>query len=65
VNLHLPRSGLSLPQQDAGAALLAERANEIALALEALAASVAALDAKLAASLANGLRDLAAALAAA
>lgn len=48
MNFHLPRSGLSLPQREAGAALLAERANEIALALDALAASHRALDAKLA-----------------
>jgi hypothetical protein len=60
MNFHLPRSGLALPQPGAGAALLAERANEIALALEALAASVPGLDAKLA----NTLRELAASLAA-
>jgi hypothetical protein len=38
MNFHLPRSGLALPQREAGAALLAERANEIALALEAAVA---------------------------
>jgi hypothetical protein len=48
MNFHLPRSGLALPQREAGAALLAERAREIALALDALAASVPGLDAKLA-----------------
>jgi hypothetical protein len=58
MNFHLPRSGLALPQLGAGAALLAERANEIALALDALAADVPALDAKLA----EGLRALAASL---
>jgi hypothetical protein len=63
MNFHLPRSGLSLPQREAGAALLAERANEIALALDALAASVPGLDPKLGANLANELRDLAASLA--
>ncbi|MDB5792011.1 MAG: Ferritin-like [Massilia sp.] len=60
MNFHLPRSGLVLPQLGAGAALLAERANEIALALDVLAASIPALDAKLA----GRLRELGAALAA-
>lgn len=59
MNFHLPRSGLSLPQRDAGAALLAERANEIALALDVLAASRPAVDAKLA----DRLREVAASLA--
>lgn len=58
MNFHLPRSGLALPQREAGRALLAERANEIALALDALAVSVPGLDAKLA----GALRDLAASL---
>ena len=58
MNFHLPRSSLALPQREAGAALLAERANEIALALDALAASVPGVDPNLAASL----RDLAASL---
>ncbi|MDB5919193.1 MAG: Ferritin-like [Massilia sp.] len=48
MNFHLPRSGLSLPQRAAGAAVLAERANEIALALEVVAASCPGLDARLA-----------------
>jgi hypothetical protein len=48
MNFHLPRSGLALPQREAGAALLAERANEIALALDVLASSLPALNAKLA-----------------
>lgn len=48
MNFHLPRSGLALPQAGAGAALLAERAHEIALALDGLAKSVPGLDAKLA-----------------
>ena len=58
MNFHLPRSGLALPQVEAGAALLAERAHEIALALDVLGESVPGLDAKLA----QQLRDLAAAL---
>lgn len=48
MNFHLPRSSLALPQAGAGAALLAERAHEIALALDVLARSVPGLDAKLA-----------------
>lgn len=59
MNFHLPRSGLALPQAGAGPALLAERAHELALALDVLAASHPALDAKLA----ERLRDVAAALA--
>lgn len=58
MNFHLPRSGLALPQREAGRALLAERASEIALALDVLAASVPGLDA----ALAGALRDLAATL---
>ncbi|SFD14850.1 ferritin-like domain-containing protein [Massilia yuzhufengensis] len=58
MNFHLPRSSLALPQREAGTALLAERANEIALALEALAASQPGLDPALAATL----RTVAAAL---
>lgn len=59
MNFHLPRSGLVLPQLGAGAALLAERAHEIALALDALAPSIPGLDARLA----GRLRDVAGALA--
>lgn len=59
MNFHLPRSGLALPQPGAGPALLAERAHELALALDVLAASMPALDPKLA----GRLRDVAAALA--
>lgn len=58
MNFHLPRSGLALPQLGAGAALLAERAHEIALALDVLARSLPELDAQLA----DGLRAVAAAL---
>jgi hypothetical protein len=58
MNFHLPRSGLALPQAGAGAALLAERAHEIALALDVLAKSVPGVDAKLA----EQLRTVAAAL---
>ena len=60
MNFHLPRSGLALPQAGAGPALLAERAHELALALDVLAAAQPALDAKLA----GRLRDVAASLAA-
>jgi hypothetical protein len=59
MNFHLPHSGLALPEAGAGAALLAERAHEIALGIDALATSMPGLDTKLAASL----RDVAAALA--
>jgi hypothetical protein len=59
MNFHLPRSGLALPQREAGAAVLAERANEIALALDVVSASCPAVDAKLA----GRLRDVAASLA--
>lgn len=48
MNFHLPRSGLALPQREAGAAVLAERASEIALALDALSPSCRGLDVKLA-----------------
>ena len=58
MNFHLPRSGLALPQAGAGAALLAERGHEIALALDALAAAVPGLNAKLS----EQLRAVAAAL---
>ena len=58
MNFHLPRSGLALPQPGAGPALLAERAHELALALDVLAASHPALDP----SLAGRLRELGAAL---
>jgi hypothetical protein len=60
MNFHLPRSGLALPQAGAGPALLAERAHELALALDVLAAAHPALDAKLA----GRVREVAAALAA-
>lgn len=46
MNFHLPRSGLALPQREAGPLLLAERANEIALALDVLGASVPGLEAR-------------------
>ena len=36
MNFHLPRSALALPQRHAGAALLAERASELGLAMAAL-----------------------------
>lgn len=58
MNFHLPRSSLALPQQHAGAALLAERAHEIALALDVLAGAVPAV----APGLAQTLRDVAARL---
>ncbi|MGJ9419249.1 ferritin-like protein [Massilia sp. CMS3.1] len=58
MNFHLPRGGLALPQVDAGAALLAERAHEIALTLDVLAISIPGLDAQLA----DKLRAVAAAL---
>jgi hypothetical protein len=58
MNFHLPRSALALPQKHAGTVLMAERASEIALALDAAAAAIPALDASLAARL----RDIAAQL---
>lgn len=58
MNFHLPRGGLALPQPEAGALLLAERAHEIALALDALATSCPGVDA----SLADAIRAIAAAL---
>ena len=48
MNFHLPRHGLSLPQREAGAVLMAERAYEIALALDALAGRVPGLSPALA-----------------
>ena len=57
MNFHLPRSSLALPQRHAGAALMAERANEIALAL----ASAEQRNADLV-GLARRLRDVAASL---
>ncbi|HEX9174024.1 MAG TPA: ferritin-like protein [Telluria sp.] len=51
MNFHLPRTTLALPQREAGAALLAERAREIALALEAAASWVPGIDPKLSAQL--------------
>ncbi len=48
LNFHLPRSNLALPQREAGAALLAERAHEIALALGALARQCPQVDGSLA-----------------
>lgn len=51
MNFHLPRGALALPQRGAGLALLAERANEIALALDGLAAAQAARLRDVAASL--------------
>jgi hypothetical protein len=55
MNFHLPRSALALPQRHAGTVLMAERANEIALALDVISATVPAVDA----SLAGRLRDIA------
>ncbi len=55
MNFHLPRSALALPQRHAGTVLMAERANEIALALDVEAARTDAVDATLAARL----RDIA------
>jgi hypothetical protein len=48
MNFHLPRGGLALPQREVGPGLLAERAHEIALELDALAVSITGLNAKLA-----------------
>ncbi|MDB5770834.1 MAG: Ferritin-like [Burkholderia sp.] len=48
MNFHLPRSTLALPQREAGPALLAERAREIAGEIEAAANWVPAIDPKLA-----------------
>ena len=58
MNFHLPRSGLALPQREAGPVLLAERANEIALALDTVALDIPALEP----ALAGRLRTLAATL---
>ncbi len=55
MNFHLPRSALALPQRHAGTVLMAERANEIALALDVEAARTPAVDAGLGARL----RDIA------
>lgn len=55
MNFHLPRSALALPQRHAGTALLAERAHEVAMALDVLAGEVPAVDA----ALAQTLRDIA------
>lgn len=55
MNFHLPRSALALPQRHAGTALMAERAQEVALALDGLASRIPALDP----SLAHTLRDIA------
>ena len=51
MNFHLPRSALALPQRHAGTILMAERANEIALALDTAAAAIPAVDAALAGKL--------------
>lgn len=48
MNFHLPRSALALPQRHAGTTLMAERAQEVALALDGLAAHVPALGPELA-----------------
>lgn len=48
MNFHLPRSALALPQRHAGTILMAERANEIALALDSAAAAIPAVNADLA-----------------
>ncbi len=55
MNFHLPRSALALPQKHAGTALMAERANEIATALDAAAATLPTVDA----ALAERLREIA------
>jgi hypothetical protein len=55
MNFHLPRSALALPQRHAGTALMAERAHELALALDALARDVPVVDA----ALAQALREIA------
>jgi hypothetical protein len=57
MNFHLPRSALALPQRHAGAALMAERASEIALALAAAETMLPQLGA-----LSARLRDVAASL---
>lgn len=44
MNFHLPRSTLALPQRSSGKVLLAERAGELAQALERLALDVSELD---------------------
>jgi hypothetical protein len=65
MNFHLPRSTLALPQRDAGSALLAERARELAHALHALAqdgTAAAAGAAGVAAPLAKRLHAIAARL---
>ncbi|QYF91731.1 ferritin-like protein [Massilia sp. PAMC28688] len=51
MNFHLPRSALALPQRHAGTALMAERAHELAMALELLAGEVPAVDGALAQTL--------------
>ena len=56
MNFHLPRTALALPQRHAGTTLMAERAHEIAMALDVLAVDVPALDT----GYAQTLRDLAA-----
>jgi hypothetical protein len=48
LNFHLPRTTLALPQREAGTALLAERAREIAGELETAATWVPGIDPKLA-----------------
>ena len=58
MNFHLPRSALALAQRHAGAALMAERANEIALALAGMENSGPRVPPKLA----QNLRDVAARL---
>ena len=58
MNFHLPRSALALAQRHAGAALMAERANEIALALSSMENSGPKVPAKLS----QNLRDVAARL---
>jgi hypothetical protein len=47
LNFHLPRSTLALPQRHAGTAVLAERAREIADALDLLGEEVTAVDASM------------------
>lgn len=51
MNFHLPRSALALPQRHAGTALMAERAHEVALALDDLGTRVPSLGSEMTATL--------------
>ncbi len=59
MNFHLPRSTLALPQRESGRALLAERANELAHALDLAANDIPALDKTLAEKLTRVAQQLA------